>query len=600
MTFLHLCENVVMALRNLVNMEAVSKAFGERPLLDSVSLGVAAGERIAVVGRNGAGKSTLLHVLTGVESVDSGRVTIGSDVHVELVLQVDSPDPDATVASVVVPGRPMHEWASDSRIREVLNGLLGGFNEELLQARIATMSGGERRRVQLARALITDCDLLLLDEPTNHLDVDVIAWLVDHLKSRPKLAIVVVTHDRWFLDAVCERTWEVVRGQVEEYDGGYSAYVLAKAERDRQASSSEARRRNLLRKELAWLRRGAPARTSKPKFRIDAANELIEGEPPPRDSTELLAFAGARLGKSVFEVRDVTMDVAGRTLLDRVTWNIGPGDRIGLLGANGAGKTSLIRLLLGELAPAAGKLVTGVTVKPAYLSQHLEELDPTWRVLEAVERVANRVEIGKGRELTASQLCERLGFGTDGQWTPVGDLSGGERRRLQLTRLLMGGPNVLVLDEPTNDFDVETLTALEDLLDSFGGTLIVISHDRYFLERVCDDSYALLGDRALTHLTGGVDEFIQRRRAARGLLDDVAPKRGQSNAAERRMLEKDLARIERSLARLDTDEATIHGRMAETATDHELLEELTRSLQQMSAKRDALEAEWLIAAEALS
>ena len=589
----------MVAVRNLVNIEAVSKAFGERPLLESVSLGVSAGERIAVVGRNGAGKSTLLHVLTGAETVDSGRVTVGSDVHVEMVLQVDSPDPDATVASVVVPGRPMHEWASDARIRDVLNGLLGGFDEELLQSRIATMSGGERRRVQLARALITDCDLLLLDEPTNHLDVDVIAWLVDHLKSRPKLAIVVVTHDRWFLDAVCDRTWEVVRGQVEEYDGGYSAYVLAKAERDRQASSSEARRRNLLRKELAWLRRGAPARTSKPKFRIDAANELIEGEPPPRDSTELLAFAGARLGKSVFELRDVRMDVAGRTLIERVTWNIGPGDRIGLLGANGAGKTSLVRLLLGELPPAAGRLVTGVTVKPAYLSQHLEELDPTWRVLEAVERVANRVEIGKGRELTASQLCERLGFGTDGQWTPVGDLSGGERRRLQLTRLLMGGPNVLVLDEPTNDFDVETLTALEDLLDSFAGTLIVISHDRYFLERVCDDSFALLGDQALAHLTGGVEEFITRRRAARSVREPEAARPAVSNAAERRQLEKELARIERSLAKLDIDEATIHGRMAETSTDHTLLADLNRELQQMSAKRDALEAEWLIAAEAL-
>ena len=589
-----------VATRNLVNIEAVAKSFGERPLLDGVSLGVSAGERIAVVGRNGAGKSTLLHVLTGIEHVDSGRVTVGSDVHVEMVLQVDSPDPDATVASVVVPGRPVHEWASDARVREVLNGLLGGFSDELLQARIATMSGGERRRVQLARALITECDLLLLDEPTNHLDVDVIAWLVDHLKSRPKLAIVVVTHDRWFLDAVCERTWEVVQGKVEEYDGGYSAYVLAKAERDRQASSSEARRQNLLRKELAWLRRGAPARTSKPKFRIDAANELIEGEPPPRNTTELLAFAGARLGKSVFEIRDVTMDVAGRTLLEHVTWNIGPGDRIGLLGANGAGKTSLIRLLLGELPPAAGKLVTGVTVKPAYLSQHLEELNPSWRVLEAVEKVANRVEIGKGRELTASQLCERLGFGTDGQWTPVGDLSGGERRRLQLTRLLMGGPNVLVLDEPTNDFDVETLTALEDLLDSFAGTLIVISHDRYFLERVCDDTYALLGDSALAHLVGGVDEFIERRRAARGQGDAGAAKKGQSNAAGRRLLEKDLARIERSLARLDTDEATIHGQMAETSTNHELLEELNRKLVQMSSKRDALEAEWIIAAEALN
>jgi ATP-binding cassette subfamily F protein uup len=593
-----------VAPRNLVNIEAVAKAYGERPLLAGVSLGVGVGERIAVVGRNGAGKSTLLHVLRGDEPVDAGRVTIGADVHVEMVSQIDTPDPDATVASVVVPGRPVHEWAGEARVREVLTGLLGGFNDELLQVRVASMSGGERRRVQLAKALITDCDLLLLDEPTNHLDVDVIAWLVDHLKSRPRLAVVVVTHDRWFLDAVCERTWEVVLGKVEEYDGGYSAYVLAKAERDRQASSSEARRRNLLRKELAWLRRGAPARTSKPKFRIDAANELIEGEPAPRDSTELLAFAGARLGKSVFELKDVTMDVAGRTLLDHVNLNIGPGDRIGLLGANGAGKTSLIRVLLGELAPVQGRLVTGVTVKPAYLSQHLEELNPAWRVLEAVEKVASRVELGKGRELSASQLCERLGFGADGQWTPVGDLSGGERRRLQLTRLLMGGPNVLVLDEPTNDFDVETLTALEDLLDSFAGTLIVISHDRYFLERVCDDTYALLGDSAVTHLTGGVEEFIERRRARRQpqvvASAPAAANAGALSAAERRVIEKDIARIERSLGRLDELEATIHGRMAEEAADHALLHELNVQLQDIARKRDGLEAEWLVAADSLS
>jgi ATP-binding cassette subfamily F protein uup len=606
-----LWEDVGVAPKNLVNIEAVSKSFGKRPLLEKVSLGVSAGERIAVVGRNGAGKSTLLKVFTGAESVDSGRVTVGSDVHVEMVSQVDSPDADATVASVVVPGRPIHEWAGDARVRDVLTGLLGGFNDELLNARVASMSGGERRRVQLAKALINDCDLLLLDEPTNHLDVDVISWLVDHLQSRPKLAIVVVTHDRWFLDAVCDRTWEVVLGKVEEYDGGYSSYVLAKAERDRQASSSEARRQNLLRKELAWLRRGAPARTSKPKFRIDAANELIQNEPPPRDSTELLAFAGARLGKSVFELQDASMDIAGRRLLDRVNLNFGPGDRIGLLGANGAGKTSLIRMLLGEHPCAEGKLVTGVTVKPAYLSQHLEELDPNWRVLEAVEKVASRVELGKGRELSASQLCERLGFNADGQWTPVGDLSGGERRRLQLTRLLMGGPNVLVLDEPTNDFDVETLTALEDLLDSFAGTLIVISHDRYFLERVCDDNYALFGDGTVTHLTGGIDEFIERRRSMRG--HTVASSRTSTtatsstktqapglSAGERRIIEKDLARIERTLSKLEEEEATIHGKMAEAASDHERLAEMNRRLQEIGQKRDSLDAEWLVVAESLT
>ena len=589
-----------MAIRNLVNFEQVSKSFGIRPLLDSVTLGVSEGERIAVVGRNGAGKSTLLHVMAGTQSPDSGRVTIGADVHYALVSQTEPVDPEMTVGQWIVPGQEVHEWATSPRVREVLTGLLGGFDEALLQRRLAQMSGGERRRVQLARALIADLDLLLLDEPTNHLDVEIVAWLADHLLSRPKVAVVVVTHDRWFLDALCDRTWEVVGGNVEEYDGGYSAYVLAKAERSRQAAASEAHRQNLLRKELAWLRRGAPARTSKPKFRIDAANELIATEPPPRDSTQLLAFAGARLGRTVYELHDMTIAVGSRTLLDHVNWDIGPGDRIGILGSNGSGKTTLIRTILGETAPAAGRLTTGVTVKPAYLSQHLEELDPSWRLLEAVERVASRVEIGKGRELTASQLCERLGFGPDAQWTPVGDLSGGERRRLQLTRLLMGGPNVLVLDEPTNDFDVETLTALEDLLDSFAGTLIVISHDRYFLERVCDEFVGLLGDEHLTDLVGGVDEYLVRlseRAAARPAA--AAPAKAPSSAAEQRVLAKEVARIERAIAKLEAEEKRIHDAMAADVSDHAKLADLNRELQELGRRKTALEEEWMVAAEGL-
>lgn len=587
--------------RNLVNFEQVSKSFGIRPLLDSVTLGVSEGERIAVVGRNGAGKSTLLHVMAGVQAPDSGRVTLGTDVHHALVSQSEPVDPEMTVGQWIVPGQEVHEWATSPRVREVLTGLLGGFDEALLQRRLAQMSGGERRRVQLARALIADLDLLLLDEPTNHLDVEIVAWLADHLLSRPKVAVVVVTHDRWFLDALCDRTWEVVGGNVEEYDGGYSAYVLAKAERSRQAAASEARRQNLLRKELAWLRRGAPARTSKPKFRIDAANELIATEPPPRDSTQLLAFAGARLGKTVYELHDMTIGVGSRTLLDHVNWDIGPGDRIGILGSNGSGKTTLIRTMLGETAPAAGRLTTGVTVKPAYLSQHLEELDPTWRLLEAVERVASRVEIGKGRELTASQLCERLGFGPDAQWTPVGDLSGGERRRLQLTRLLMGGPNVLVLDEPTNDFDVETLTALEDLLDSFGGTLIVISHDRYFLERVCDLFVGLLGDEQVTDLVGGVEEYLVRLRE-RVADRPAAPvvEKAPSSAAEQRVLAKEVARIERAIAKIDTEEKRIHDAMAADVSDHAKLADLNRELQELGRRKVALEEEWMVAAEGLT
>ncbi len=475
-----------MARRNLLNLEDVQKTFGRDPVLAGISLGVAAGERIGVVGRNGGGKSTLLRVMAGQESVDAGRVTRAGSLQFGVLAQVATFTPDETIGAFVLGSRDEHDWASEARSREVLAALLGGYDAPRLGRVMGQLSGGEQRRVQLAHLLLQDLDLLLLDEPTNHLDVEAVDWLARHLRSRPMLSLVVVTHDRWFLDEVSDRMWEVVDGRVEEYDGGYSAFVLAKAERERQAGVEQQRRNNLIRKELAWLRRGPPARTSKPKFRIDAANTLIEGEPPPRNEVELLAFAGARLGKTVFEAHDVSLAFGDRRLFDHLTWDVGPGDRIGVIGVNGAGKTSLMRLLLELQRPDAGRVVVGVTVKAAYLSQHLEELDPTWRVLEAVQQVAQRVELSKGRELSATQLCERLGFGGDAQWTPVGDLSGGERRRLQLTRLLMGGPNLLVLDEPTNDFDVETLTALEDLLDSFGGTLLVISHDRYFLERVCD------------------------------------------------------------------------------------------------------------------
>ena len=433
-----------MAPRNLLNVEAVDKSFGRDPVLDGVSLGVAAGERIGVVGRNGGGKSTLLRVLGGSESPDSGRVTRSGSLKVSALEQVGVFRPGATVRTSVVADRDEHDWASDARTREVLLALLGGYDGARLERPVAALSGGEQRRVQLAQLLLQPLDLLLLDEPTNHLDVEAVDWLARHLRARPMLSVVVVTHDRWFLDEVSDRMWEVVDGRVEEYEGGYSAYVLAKAERDRQSAVEQRRRNSLIRKELAWLRRGAPARTSKPKFRIDAANALIAGEPPPRNEVELLAFANARLGKTVFEMHDISLAFGERQILDGVTWDVGPGDRFGVIGVNGAGKTSLVRLLLGLQPPTAGRVVSGVTVKPAYLSQHLEELDPTWRVLEAVEDVAQRVELGKGRELSATQLCERLGFGGDAQWIPVGDLSGGERRRLQLTRLLMGAPNVLV------------------------------------------------------------------------------------------------------------------------------------------------------------
>ena len=587
-----------MALRNLLNIEQVSKSYGKGPVLDDVSLGVGEGERVGIVGRNGGGKTTLMRILAGAEDCDAGRVTRGNDVRLGLLSQVDAFAADATVRSVVLGSRAAHEWAGDANIRDVLTGILGGYGDDLLDRPIAPMSGGERRRVALAKLLVSELDVLLLDEPTNHLDVEAIAWLAAHLEQRRNLAVVVVTHDRWFLDELCDRMWEVVGGRVEEYDGGYSAYVLAKAERARQASAEDTRRRNLLRKELAWLRRGAPARTSKPKFRIDAANTLIQGEPPPRNQIELLGFAGARLGKTVYELHDADLVVGDRTLLRRQTWNIGPGDRIAIIGVNGAGKTSLVRMLLGEIKPAAGKLVTGVTVKPAYLSQHLEELDPEWRLLESVQRVAERVDLGKGRELTASQLCEKLGFGPEAQWTPVGDLSGGERRRLQLTRLLMAGPNVLVLDEPTNDFDVETLAALEDLLDGFAGTLLCISHDRYFLERVSERFVGLLGDGQIRDLPSGIEEYLRIRSAHTDAAAPAKPK-AKPAAAEERALKKDVQRLERQMEKIETKVAQLHAEMADHASDYARIAELDAALRTLHEEKAQLEAEWMTAMEAL-
>jgi ATP-binding cassette subfamily F protein uup len=421
-----------------------------------------------------------------------------------------------------------------------------------------------------------------------------VAWLAEHLNKRKDLALLVVTHDRWFLDAVTDRTWEVVLGKVEEYDGGYSAFVLAKAERSRQANVLDSRRNNLIRKELAWLRRGAPARTTKPKFRVDAANELISAEPAPRDSTELLKFALNRLGNTVYELHHAVIKAGDKELIDNLTWNVGPGDRIGIVGVNGAGKTTLMRTLAGLNQPAAGKLVTGITVKSAFLTQHLDELDPTWRLLEAVEKVATHVEIGKGKTLSASQLCERLGFDRDAQWTPVANLSGGERRRLQLTRLLMDSPNVVLLDEPTNDFDIETLTELEDLLDSYGGTLIVISHDRYFLERVCDRFYGLLGDGALRDLPRGVDQYLEQRADALNKSGSSSAKSAPtSSAAEQRQLKKDLARVEKQVAKGKERLAALLDEQERESMNHVRLSEITEELVKVREELQSREEEWL-------
>lgn len=586
--------------RNLVNLEGVSKAFDIRPLLDEVSLGISEGDRIGIVGRNGSGKSTLLRVMAGVEPPDKGRVTRTNDIRVGLLSQVDVADPSATVGEVVLGDKEKHEWAREPGIREVFDGLFGGHSDEFFDRKFSALSGGERRRVGLAKLLISNVDLLLLDEPTNHLDVEGVAWLSRYLNQRKELAVAVITHDRWFLDAVTDRTWEVVEGKIEEYDGGYSAYVLSKAERSRQASVLEGRRSMLIRKELAWLRRGAPARTSKPKFRVDAANELIASEPPPRDGTELLRFARNRLGNTVYELHHARICAGEKELLDDVYWNIGPGDRIGIVGINGAGKTTLLRTLVGENKLTAGKLVTGVTVKPAFLTQHLSELNPKWRVLEAVEDVANRVELGNGKELSASQLCERLGFDRESQWTPVSDLSGGEKRRLQLTRLLMDSPNVLLLDEPTNDFDIETLTELEDLLDSYSGTILVISHDRYFLERVCDRFVGLLGDGQLRDLPRGVDQYLEQREAMIAQLNESeTPKKEISNAASQRQLKKDLVRVERQLEKISEKISSLLSLQEEAAFDPERLAQIDKELETVRADQAILEEEWLATTLAL-
>ena len=579
--------------RNVVNLEEVSKAFDIKELLISVSLGVSEGDRIGIVGRNGSGKSTLMKIMADFEAPDSGRVTKSNAAKIGLLSQVDLANPESTVGEVVLGDSKKHEWASDPNIREVFTGLFGSFDDHIFDRKFGQLSGGERRRVGLAKLLINELDLILLDEPTNHLDVEGVAWLAQYLNKKKALAVVVVTHDRWFLDAVTDRTWEVVEGKVEEYDGGYSAFVLAKAERIRQASAMDARRNNLIRKELAWLRRGAPARTTKPKFRVDAANVLIADEPNPRDQGELLKFALNRLGNTVYEAHHLQVKLGEKELIDDLYWNVGPGDRIGIVGVNGAGKTTLMRTLTGEIIPSAGKLVTGVTVKAAFLTQHLAELDTTWRVLEAVEKIANRVELGGGRELSASQLCERLGFDRESQWTPVGDLSGGEKRRLQLTRLLMDSPNVLLLDEPTNDFDIETLTELEDLLDSYGGVLIVISHDRYFLERVCDRFVGLLGDKKVRDLPRGVDEYLELRAKALDSIPQLQKEKKSSNAAEQRQLKKDLTRLDRQLEKCASQIKDLEAQQDAAAFDPEKLITIESGLRDLRAEKSKLEEEWL-------
>ncbi|MGW2472791.1 ABC-F family ATP-binding cassette domain-containing protein [Streptomyces sp. NPDC001665] len=598
---------------NLINVEQVSKVYGTRALLDGVSLGVSEGDRIGVVGRNGDGKTTLIRMLARLEEADTGRVTHSGGLRLGVLTQHDSLDPQATIRHEVIGDLADHEWAGSAKIRDVLTGLFGGLDlpgfQNGLDTVIAPLSGGERRRIALAKLLIAEQDLIVLDEPTNHLDVEGIAWLAGHLRAR-RSALVCVTHDRWFLDQVCTRMWDVQRGTVHEYEGGYSDYVFARAERERIAATEEAKRQNLMRKELAWLRRGAPARTAKPRYRIEAANELIADVPPPRDTSELMKFANARLGKTVFDLEDVTVQAGPKTLLKHLTWQLGPGDRIGLVGVNGAGKTSLLRALAeaarseGEVQPAAGKVVVGKTVRLAYLSQEVHELNPELRVLEAVQQVRDRVDLGKGREMTAGQLCEQFGFAKEKQWTPVGDLSGGERRRLQILRLLMDEPNVLFLDEPTNDLDIETLTQLEDLLDGWPGSMIVISHDRFFVERTTDRVMALLGDQALRMLPRGIDEYLERRQRqaetavpAAPAAQSAAPAAPAVSAQAARAAKKELQKVERQLEKMSSRETTLHAQIAENATDFEKVAKLDAELRELVAERDVLEMRWLELAE---
>ena len=580
-------------------------------MLTDVSLGIAAGERIGIVGRNGDGKTTLLEVMTGQEPPDSGRVSSIRGLLVGFLHQGDALVDTHSVREAVLGGRADHEWAADPRTREIVEELLAGVT---LDRAVLGLSGGERRRCALAALLLGDHDLIVLDEPTNHLDVEAVDWLARHLVARTS-ALVVVTHDRWFLDAVCQSTWEIHDGEVDAYEGGYAAFVLAKAERQRQAAATEERRSNLVRKELAWLRRGPPARTSKPKFRIDAANALIDDVPPPRDRLALERFATQRLGKDVIDVEDVDLVRGELTLLSHATWRLGPGDRVGIVGVNGAGKTSVLGLIEGSLPPTAGRVRLGRTVSLQHLTQALDDLDPEGRVLPTVESI-RRVTRTVDGEVTATSMLERFGFTGDRLTARIGDLSGGERRRFQLLRLLLTEPNVLLLDEPTNDLDIETLNVLEDYLDGWPGTLIVVSHDRYFLERVTDSVWALLGDGQISMLPGGVDDYLARRAASleAARVDALhrrvgascrrippsrrqsSPRRGWAAPRTGRPARRWPASTS-ACERIAEQEAALNAAVVEHAHDYARLADLAAELDLLAAERDELESEWLAAAE---
>ncbi len=588
---------------HLLGAEQIELEFPTKQVFDGITVGVNEGDRIGIVGRNGDGKSTLLKILSKQLEPDSGRVTWRGSLTVGYLTQVDKIDNSLSIAQAVVGEGPEHEWATDPKIRDVLQGLLGDLD---WKQQVGSLSGGQRRRVALAALLAGDFDIIMLDEPTNHLDVEGVAWLAEHLRNRwSKTAggLLVVTHDRWFLDAVCNLTWEVYGGKIEPFDGGYAAYVLQRAERNRQAAASEARRQNLLRKELAWLGRGAPARTAKPKFRIDAALTLIANEPLPRDQLELSKLATQRLGKDVVDFEDVSYQTEdGKSILNNVTWRLGPGDRIGLLGANGAGKTTLLGLMTGELSPASGRIKIGKTVKFAKLSQDVRELDEFAddRIFSMIKREKTTFTVGK-KEVGTGQLVEQLGFDSAQLQTPISDLSGGQRRRFQLLRLLFTEPNVLILDEPTNDLDTDMLAAMEDLLDTWPGTLIVVSHDRYLLERVTDQQFALLGDGKLRHLPKGVEQFLQLRKSAAAQQPaQLKPAIQALSGAEKRNLEKESARLERAIEKANGELQALQLELATAdQSDYELLLKLADRQRELGNQIEEFETLYLETLEKL-
>ena len=607
---------------------------GHRRLLEGITVSLSPGDRIGILGPNGAGKSTLLRLLSGTQEPDSGSVTYAPEVSFASLSQQQRLDPALTVKQAVHGNIPDYQWASKPHLRQIDEGILPDID---LETKCGELSGGQERRVALARTLGKDAPILALDEPTNHLDVEGVAWLADYLNNRvgsANGALVVVTHDRWFLDAVCNRIWEVVPGvdpgygreqipgHVEEYEGSYAAYVLARMERARQAQVAEEKRQNQLRKELAWLRRGAPARTSKPKFRIDAAEALISDVPPLRDSVELVRLASARLGKRVIELEDVSFSYPGskRKILNQVTWRLNPGGRVGVIGVNGAGKSTLLGIMSGELTPSAGKVKRGKTVQLATLEQtpEIPGMNPDLRVVEAISQIKERIQWGE-QEITAAKLVEKLGFSKERAWTRVSDLSGGEMRRLQIASQLLAEPNVLILDEPTNDLDTDTLAQLEDLLDSFPGTLVVVSHDRYLLQRVTDSQVALLADGTLAALPGGVEQYLQLRATAQKTADagkgtnanktsgedsEATNKQAQKSGAEIYRARKELSATEKKLDKLQQQLKRLDHELSEGAADTSPeglahLQKLNQRRGQLVSEAEELEEAWLRLSETL-